>query len=309
MAQYGRIKYDIFFKRVFSQAPIVKAFLNTVLEHDLKSPIKTVSFEPTDFIVKGKNKLLQEDKHDVIDIFCTDEENRHILVELQKGESKHALPRFLDYQGQNYSSQFKTGDLYNTVVPCYSICWMFDLQPPHKELSETITLCSNVKTSDWLFDWKIKALYPRNLEWKKLLDLEKKAGKLEEWLLLDVVQDPKRAKKIGKAIQTQEVQTAFSQLDLSGYTEEEIREAAYRAEYKDLIKRDQKKAAEEKAKAVEEALKKATAIAMKKAAEEKNAALKAEKIALAKNLLDVLDTAMISQKIGLTLEEVEALKK
>lgn len=305
MAFYGRIKYDIFFKRVFSQPDIVKAFLNTALEHDLKSPIKTVSFEPTDFIIKGKNRLIQEGKHDVIDIFCTDEENRRILIELQKGGSKRALPRFLDYQCRNYSSQFKTRTLYDKVVQCYSICWLFDLQPPHKELTETISLISNITTSDWSFDWKIKALYPCNLDIDKLLALEKKAEKLEEWLLLDVVQDPKRAKKIEQALQTNEVKTAFGQLDLSGYTEDEIRIAEYRTEYKDLIEKD-------KAKAVEAALQKAEKekeAALQKAAKEKSAALKAEKIVLAQNLLDILDSATISQKTGLTIEEVQALKR
>jgi len=73
------------------------SFLNTVLEKDLKSPITELSFEPTDFIIKGRNILMNENKHDVIDVFCKDQENRRILIEIQKGRNPKALPCFLDY--------------------------------------------------------------------------------------------------------------------------------------------------------------------------------------------------------------------
>lgn len=36
---YSRIRYDIFFKKVFGQEHILKAFLNTVLEDELSAPI------------------------------------------------------------------------------------------------------------------------------------------------------------------------------------------------------------------------------------------------------------------------------
>ncbi|NJO02989.1 MAG: hypothetical protein HC880_16080 [Bacteroidia bacterium] len=130
MPQYGRIKYDLFFKRVFSKPHIVMGFLNTVLEKDLKAPIVQVSYEPTDFIVKGESRLLNESKHDVIDVFCRDQEGRHLLIELQKGSNLRALPRFLDYHCRSYSRQFRSGDDYSKVVACYSICWFLTSNRP-----------------------------------------------------------------------------------------------------------------------------------------------------------------------------------
>ena len=48
---YSRIKYDIFFKKVFSQEHILKAFLNTVLSGELPAPIAQLTYHPTDLVV------------------------------------------------------------------------------------------------------------------------------------------------------------------------------------------------------------------------------------------------------------------
>ena len=62
--EIGRLKYDILFKKVFHQKHLLKAFLNTVLKQELASPITELSYEPTDFIIKGKPILIQTAKHD-----------------------------------------------------------------------------------------------------------------------------------------------------------------------------------------------------------------------------------------------------
>ncbi len=299
--EYGRIKYDIFFKKVFGQKThITRSFLNTVLREDLKSPIETVSFEPTDFIIKGKNLLINRSKHDVIDIFCIDQAGNRILIEIQKGGSKLALPRFLDYQCRNYSSQFIPNDKYKNIVGCYSICWMFDLQPPHKSIFEKIQLCSNEQHTDWRFDWQITALYPRNLG--NLNDVKKKLEEehdisLEEWLVLDVVTDQKKVAAIKDVLKHDEVREAFEDLDLSGYTEEEIREAAYIAEYGDLIERDRARAEKKQ----QEELAKAE----KKQQEE----LKQQKIDIAKNMMAFADLETIHKTTKLSLEVLKELQK
>ena len=218
---YGRLKYDVFFKKVFHQKHILKAFLNTALGPELPAPIADLSYEPTDFIIAGTAKLLQETQHDVIDVFCITEQNQRILVELQKGTNKYAMARFLDYQCRNYSSQFPTGAEYRSVVPCYSICWFFDLQPPHKRIKETTSLTSDCTKTDWQFAWKIVALYPRNIPQSHIE--QRHIDQLEEWLLLDVNQDIATAHTIQQLLHTPEVKEAFQQLDLSELSEEQIR--------------------------------------------------------------------------------------
>ncbi|MGB0930127.1 MAG: Rpn family recombination-promoting nuclease/putative transposase [Chitinophagales bacterium] len=320
--EYGRIKYDIFFKKVFGQkAHITRAFLNTVLRDDLKSPIETVSFEPTDFIIKGKNTLVNRSKHDVIDIFCIDQEGNRILIEIQKGTNKLALPRFLDYQCRNYSSQFLSNDKYKNVVGCYSICWMFDLQPPHSSLSEKIRLCSNEPTTDWAFDWQITALYPRNLgsleELKKKLKEEHEIA-LEEWLVLDVLTDQDKAAEIKEVLQHDEIKEAFEDLDLSGYSEEQLREAAYREEYGDLVDRDIEKAKKEAVKIAlakaEKKRKQELQEAEKKRKQElqeiekkQQEALYQQKIEIAKTMLGLTNLDTISKVTGLSKKVLEKL--
>lgn len=313
---YGRIKYDIFFKKVFGKKPhITKAFLNTVLRDDLEFPIETVTFKETEFIVKGGSSLINRAKHDVIDILCTDQEGNRILIEIQKGVNKRAFPRFLDYQCRNYSSQFVSGDLYDNVVGCYSICWMFDIHPPHSSLLEKIRLCSNEKETDWKFNWQITALYPRNLgdldTLKQTLKHQHQIS-LEEWLILDVVSDSRKAEEIKNVLQHDETQEAFEDLDLSGYTEAQLREAEYTTEYGDLIERDIAKAKEEAEKEKRKALKEAERKqqeALEKAEKKKQEALLQQRIKMAKELLPFADIDVVSRATGFSIEELKAMKR
>ena len=277
--QIGRLKYDIFFKKIFHKKHILKAFLNTVLGPTLAAPIQDLSYKPTDFFIKRTSRLLHETKHDVIDVFCITEQQQRVLVELQKGPNKRVIPRFLDYQCRNYSSQFATGTDYKIVVPCYSICWFFDLQPPHKQIKEVISLHSDCNKTDWKFDWQIIALYPRNITPNHLK--QQTIDALEEWLLLDVVDNLDVAKQIQSLLQTDEVKEAFEDLEISGLSEEQRRHILFEdmimLEY-DLFE-----------KKVEETLNK-------------------QNLEMAKNLLDVLDIEIICDKTGLTRSEVEALQ-
>ncbi|MDM8558653.1 Rpn family recombination-promoting nuclease/putative transposase [Candidatus Parabeggiatoa sp. HSG14] len=288
--EIGRLKYDVLFKKVFYKKHLLKAFLNTVLKQELSSPITDISYEPTDFIIEGKSLLVQKSKHDVIDVFCITQQKERILIELQKGYNKRALPRFLDYQCRNYSSQFRTGSDYTVVVPCYSICWFFDMKPPHKKVKETITLSSNCKKTDWHFEWKIIALYPQNIP-KSHLE-QQKIDQLEEWLLLDIIEDMEISQEIQQFFNTQEVKEAFETLDLSELSEEQLRRMMFEEEitkgYSDLY--------EEKIREAEKKTKKETE--------------KEQKLAIAKNMLSQkMSIKIIAQLTGLSKDEITALIK
>ncbi|MCP4400919.1 MAG: hypothetical protein GY801_26920 [bacterium] len=272
----GRLRYDVFFKKIFHKKHLLKAFLNTVLAPELSAPITDLSYEPTDFVIAGKSKLIQETKHDVIDVFCLTAQQQRILVELQKGTSKRAMARFLDYQCRNYSNQFPIGADYAQIMPCYSICWFFDLQPPHTQVKETVKLQSDCDPTDWVFAWEIVTLYPRNIPPEHIE--QHSIDSLEEWLLLDVIEDIASAQQIRQLLHTEEVKEAFDDLDLSELSEEEIRRIIFEDQvnqHPDLY-------------------------------EEK---LREERREIARNLLDVLDVETICQKTGLSQEEVAAFQK
>ncbi len=230
---HGRLKYDVFFKKIFHQKHILKAFLNAALAPELSSPIVDLSYEPTEFIITGPAKLIQKTKHDVIDVFCITEQKQRILVELQKGTDPRAMARFLDYQCRNYSSQFQTGSEYNEVLPCYSICWFFELQPPHEQIKETIRLKSDCPKTAWNFAWEIIALYPKNIPESHIK--QQQINQLEEWLLLDVVQDMDEARAMHGLLRTEEVKEAFSQMDLSDLSEEQIRRIIFEEQYAENV--------------------------------------------------------------------------
>ncbi len=158
-------------------------------------------------------------------MFVITEDGTRALIEIQKGTSKADLIRFIDYQCRNFSHQFKPGDDYTSTVPCYSICWLFDMTPPHKDFKERVTLGSNKKKSDWQARWEIIAIYPNCIRKEHLR--QHRLDTLEEWLLLDVVQDVKKARQVKDLIHTPEIQEAFEQLDISGLTDEEIEELEF----------------------------------------------------------------------------------
>lgn len=222
---YSRIKYDIFFKKVFAQEHILKAFLNTVLVGELPSPIAQLTYQPTDFITKSERQYLNVIKHTIIDVFVTTESGARALVEIQKGTTKADLLRFVDDQCRNFSNQFRVGDDYSQYVPCYSIGWLFDMMPPHHAVKEKIAITSDQALSEWNITWKIIAIYPRCIKEEHLQQRNLEA--LEEWLLLDVVTDRAKAAQIKELIHTQEIQEAFEQLDISGLTDEEIEELEF----------------------------------------------------------------------------------
>lgn len=222
---YSRIRYDIFFKKIFQQEHLLKAFLNTVLSQELPSPIRQLTYQPTEFITKAERQSVNLLKHAMIDVFVTTETGTRALVEIQKGTEPADLIRFIDYQCRNFSHQFRVGDDYTHPIPCYSICWLFDMTPPHRDFKEKLTITSDKPRTAWQVAWEMIAIYPRCIRKEHLK--RKTLDALEEWLLLDVVTDISKAKAIKRLIQTKEVQEAFEQLDLSGLTEEELEELEF----------------------------------------------------------------------------------
>ncbi len=280
---YSRIRYDIFFKKVFQQEHILKAFLNTVLHDELSSPIATLTYQP-EFITKAERQYLNLMKHAMVDVFVTTEDGRRALVEIQKGTEQADLIRFADYQCRNFSHQFRAGDDYSKQVPCYSICWLFDMTPPHNSLKETLRICSDHEQTDWNIRWEIIAVYPRCINQQHLAHNTLDA--LEEWLLLDVSADMAEARRLKELIHTKEVQEAFEQLDISGLTDEEFEELEFQQAITERY----------------------TTSYLKRIHAAKEEGGKAHVLDVAKNLLDVLDIETICLKTGLSKDEVEALR-
>ena len=236
---YSRIRYDLFFKKIFRQEHILKAFLNTVSQEELTSPVQQVSYQNTEFLPQAERQYLNLIKQTIIDVFVVTEDGTRALIEIQKGTDASDLIRFIDYQCRNFSHQFKPGDNYSAPVPCYSICWLFDMLPPHKDFQEKIALQSNKKHSDWQAKWEIIAIYPKCIRKEHLR--HHTLERLEEWLLLDVVQTIEKAEQIQQLITTPEIRDAFAQLDLSGLTDEEIQELEFQQAVTDRYQQPFKK--------------------------------------------------------------------
>lgn len=155
------------------------------------------------------------------------------------------------------------------------------MMPPHKDFQERLTFISDKAKTEWHAQWEIIALYPMCVKKEHVAHHTLEA--IEEWLLLDVVTDIKKAKQIKELIQTKEIREAFEQLDISGLTEEELDELEFQTaitdRYKDSFEKRLKQMKIEHAREI------------------------------AKSLLDVLDVETICQKTKLSKEDVEALRQ
>lgn len=79
---YSRIRYDLFFKKIFRQEHILKAFLNTALQEELTSPVQQVSYQNTEFLPQAERQYLNLIKQTIIDVFVVTEDGTRALIEI-----------------------------------------------------------------------------------------------------------------------------------------------------------------------------------------------------------------------------------
>lgn len=96
------------------------------------------------------------------------------------------------------------------------------------------------------FAWEIIAPHPKNIPESHIK--RQQVNQLEEWLLLDVVQDMDTARTMHGLLRTQEVKEAFSQMDLSDLSEEQIRRIIFEEQYAENVDLYEEKLRERKKK-------------------------------------------------------------
>src|SRR5471030_2581224 len=83
-------KSDIVFKKIFGQHPdLIKSFLNGILPLPEGRLIKTLSYLPPE-----QSPRIPSMKNTIVDVKCTDQEDRVFIVEMQMTWSKSFLKRF-----------------------------------------------------------------------------------------------------------------------------------------------------------------------------------------------------------------------
>ncbi|MCF7800105.1 Rpn family recombination-promoting nuclease/putative transposase [Candidatus Babeliales bacterium] len=282
-------KSDIAFKKLFGnnqKKNILISFLNSVLER--KDGEKIVSVEILDPNNYPDIVLL---KHSIVDVKCTDEKNKNYIVEMQVSNLNDYSERCQYYTSLAFSRQLQKGEDYCQLKPVIFVGIVcFNLFESSDYLSHHLIM--NSKT----YEHTLKHLEFHFIELnkfnKQLSDLDDNVVDKWTYLLKNAIDMNTVPKNLADP---KEIKEAFEVLNQCNWTRKELE--AY-DEYLDRLRvaRSQQKTLQEESKAA--------GLAEGKAEGEKKTKTK-----IAKNMLDKFDTKIISEITGLSLKEIEDLKK
>ena len=286
---------DFGFKRLFGSEENKKfliSFLNDLLE--IEYPIVDLTYRNLEQL--GLNLI---DRKAVYDVYCTDSKGNHFVVELQRAKQKYFKDRSVYYTTFPIQEQAQKGDWDYRLTPIYFIGILeFELDKDDEDYLTKVQLC-NVKKNKVFYD-KLTYYFIEMPKFKK--EEEELKNHLEYWLyfmkhLVNLETEPEVLKK------DEVIKEAFDVASFLALSKDE--QFAYqidlkaRLDYKNTIDYAKECAKEEgRAEGREEGLKEGLKEGEKKA-----------KIEIAKNLLDILDNETISKKTGLSVEEIENLRR
>ena len=108
-------KNDLTFKKVFGQHPhLLVSFLNALLPLD--SPILSVEYLPHDLVPE-----IPVLKYSIVDVRCTDQNERQFIVEMQMLWTDAFKSRVLFNASKAYVQQLGKGKEYESLQPVYSL--------------------------------------------------------------------------------------------------------------------------------------------------------------------------------------------
>ncbi len=268
-------KSDLAFKKLFGTTAhknILIDFLNTILER--------IEGEKIIDIVLNDPYNGQETPHlklSIVDVRCTDQKNNQYIVELQANKQNDYAARAQYYSSLALSRQLAKKEAYKKLVPVIFVGILdFILFESKDYISHHYILNTKTQTHD------LKHLEFHFIELDKFnKNLEELTTLLDKWIYF--FKNAFMLNKIPEAFnEYPALKEAFTLLEQGNWSKKELEE--YDA-YLDYFRSSESKL---------------------ESAYNDGEINKAKTIAL--NLLDILDSATIAQKTGLSIQEVEELK-
>ena len=281
---------DFGFKWLFGNEKhkdILIKFLNDLID-DLAYPIVKIEYRNLEKL--GLNII---DRRAVFDVYCTDSNNDHFIVELQRSKQKFFKDRSVYYTSFPIQEQAQKGSWNYELDKVYFIALLeFNIDDDENYIKK-VSLYDEY-TKKQFYD-KLTYYYIEMPKFKKTE--QELSTHLDEWLyilnnMIDLVDIPKN-------LQDDKVLKEF--FDVAEFIKlSKDRQFAYQQELK--AKLDYINVMRY---AKEEAQKVGHKIGLKKGIEQ---GIEQEKITIAKNLLDILDDETISIKTGLDVSFIKSLR-
>ena len=291
---------DFVFKNIFGSdknPEILISFLNAILKP--KDKITAVEIKGNDI-----EKQFIEDKYSRIDIKATTSNKEIVNIEIQLKNEYNMVKRSLYYLSKMYEEQLTEGEDYSKL--CRTICInILNFKYLKTESFHTGYRLKEIETNEELTD----IIEMHFIEIPKLKDNTDEKDMLVAWT--EFLKNPESEKVRSLELTVEEIRHAKDKLIKmsNDSVQREIYEMRAKI-LKDKVSALNKAKEEGIQQGIQQGLEQGIQQGIQKGLEqgleqgEKNKA-----IAIAKNLLDVLDDETISLKTGLLIEEVKKLRK
>ena len=168
MARFIDPRVDWAFKRIFGSEDTKEClitFLNGLFEDELV--IKDVTFAKTE-----KLGLRPDDRGVVFDVYCITNEDKHIIVEMQKKEQEYFADRALYYTARAIVQQGVRGIWDYHLAPVYTVCFMdFVSSSPILKKFRTDLVLTDLQTRQLVSD-RMRIVYLQLLLFDKHTEAE-----------------------------------------------------------------------------------------------------------------------------------------
>ena len=284
---------DYGFKKIFGDkdnTELLESLINDILGLEGRDKIKKIIFKNGELLPDNP-----EDRKAIFDLYCEDEKGNEFIVELQKVHQKHFQSRALYYTTFPIQEQALRGKWDFSLTPIYFIGLLnftIDKFENSKEFLHHGKII-DIKTKDIMYD-DLNMIY---VEIPKLQKTKEELSNHLEWWLY-VLQNLNHLQDMPTTLKGDIIEKAFEKAEFINLPK--VEQDKYHQNlkvYRDLINSFETAHKDGLKKGIEEGIKQG----IKEGKHQ-------EKIELAKNLLDVLDIETISEKTGLTLDEIEDLK-
>ena len=275
-------KNDVVFQKLFGKnenKEILISFLNAVLRKTLKEKIIDVKIEEKKIDVS----MIVDEKVSILDIYVTTDKNEHINVEMQIANEYNMVKRTLYYWSKMFLNQLTMGEDFVLLNKTITIN-LIDFNLIKNDKMHNVYHLKENETNEELTD-----LVEINFIEMKKLKKENKDEKLEMWLNLIMNPNSEEVEKMAQI--DEDLRKAREVLALIS-CDKETRQLAEMREKAILDKISFENGARRAG--YEEGM-------------NDGELKKAKSIAL--NLLDVLDDGLISEKTGLSIEQVKELRE
>jgi len=284
-------KNDVAFRKIFgneNKKEILISFLNAVLDLEGDRKIKEVTI-----LNPFQAPRIKELKETVLDVRAKDHRDISFIVEMQVEEKPAFIKRVQYYSAKAYSSQIERGEEYPKLNQVIFIGIVnFDMFEGDGYLTRHLIMNTSTNKQE------LKDLEFNFIELKKFDKKESELSSIiEKWTCF--FKNAGNATIIPVNLKDEGLKEAYEEANKFNWTKEEL--DAY--DYAGMIAQDRRGAMEL---ATQKAMKKGLEQGLEQGLEEGE---RKKAFEIAEKLLDALDVEIIAEKTGLSIEEINQLKK